>query len=389
MFGSVGQLTIEVRYQGQSDNMTVNVVAFPAAPQSIDAVYTGIIYYGETIDPDMLTVTLTYDDNSTEELNLLTEVKYYDGETLITNPATYTFNQAGINTITIKLTANENITCILQINVNNGYMIIYRQNGGSGIMANAEHIHGDFVLPANGFTAPEGMKFKCWSVNGTEKAIGATIEVNANTFVDAIWEDKVQKEEITSGQAAAGYNVKTLFDNAKAGGEKVELTIGTAKVTFDQTAVNAIGGNTNITFTMTTSTNVEDVNVAGAQQVINITIDGFTAGTATVEVPFNTAVPNGKVAKVYYVDAQGNKTDMNATFEDGKATFTATHFSEYVIAFEDEAVAPTNNGGLGAGAIVGIVLAVVVVGGVGGFALVWFIIKKKKWADFVALFKKK
>ena len=45
--------------------------------------------------------------------------------------------------------------------------------------------------------------------------------------------------------------------------------------------------------------------------------------------------------------------------------------------------------GLGAGAIVGIVIGSVAVAGVGGFALFWFVIKKKTWADFLAIFKKK
>jgi len=45
--------------------------------------------------------------------------------------------------------------------------------------------------------------------------------------------------------------------------------------------------------------------------------------------------------------------------------------------------------GLGAGAIVGIVAGSVVVLGLGGFSLVWFVIKKKKWSDLVAIFKKK
>ena len=51
---------------------------------------------------------------------------------------------------------------------------------------------------------------------------------------------------------------------------------------------------------------------------------------------------------------------------------------------------PTDDeGGLGAGAIVGIVIGSVAVAGVGGFALFWFVIKKKSFADLVAVFKKK
>ena len=46
-------------------------------------------------------------------------------------------------------------------------------------------------------------------------------------------------------------------------------------------------------------------------------------------------------------------------------------------------------GGLPTGAVVGIVIGSVAVVGVGGFALFWFVIKKKSWADLVAVFKKK
>ena len=45
--------------------------------------------------------------------------------------------------------------------------------------------------------------------------------------------------------------------------------------------------------------------------------------------------------------------------------------------------------GLGAGAIVGIVIGSVAVVGIGGFALFWFVIKKKSFADLIAVFKKK
>jgi hypothetical protein len=50
---------------------------------------------------------------------------------------------------------------------------------------------------------------------------------------------------------------------------------------------------------------------------------------------------------------------------------------------------PTNdNDGLPTGAIIAIVAGSVVVGGAGIFALVWFVIKKKTWAEFLAIFKK-
>ena len=51
-------------------------------------------------------------------------------------------------------------------------------------------------------------------------------------------------------------------------------------------------------------------------------------------------------------------------------------------------MAEMEDNGLGVGAIVGIVIGSVAVVGVGGFALVWFVIKKKTWVDFVAVFKK-
>lgn len=41
------------------------------------------------------------------------------------------------------------------------------------------------------------------------------------------------------------------------------------------------------------------------------------------------------------------------------------------------------------GAIAGIAVGSVAVAGVGGFSVFWFVIKKKKFADLIAIFKKK
>ena len=49
---------------------------------------------------------------------------------------------------------------------------------------------------------------------------------------------------------------------------------------------------------------------------------------------------------------------------------------------------PTENNGLSGGAIAGIVAGSVVVAGVGGFSIFWFVIKKKSFAELIAIFKK-
>ena len=69
------------------------------------------------------------------------------------------------------------------------YTVTFNANGGTGSMADATGVSGDYVLPVCGFTAPNGKQFKAWSVGGVEKAAGDTITVTANTTVTAVWED--------------------------------------------------------------------------------------------------------------------------------------------------------------------------------------------------------
>ena len=96
------------------------------------------------------------------------------------------------------------------------------------------------------------------------------------------------------------------------------------------------------------------------------------ANIATIVVPFTTEVPEGKVAKVYYVNGT-EKTDMNATFANGKASFDTNHFSKFAIVFEDKAQEqssePGTKKGLGGGAIAGIVIAILVALGAAGFCV--------------------
>ena len=68
------------------------------------------------------------------------------------------------------------------------YTVSFDANGGGGTMTAQTGVLGEYPLPSNGFTAPTGKRFKCWSVGGDEKAVGDKITVNANTIVTAVWE---------------------------------------------------------------------------------------------------------------------------------------------------------------------------------------------------------
>ncbi len=60
---------------------------------------------------------------------------------------------------------------------------------GTGTMATVTVPAGDYVLPASGFTAPEGKQFMAWNVNGVVKLAGATVSITADTTLVALWED--------------------------------------------------------------------------------------------------------------------------------------------------------------------------------------------------------
>ena len=70
------------------------------------------------------------------------------------------------------------------------YLVSFNANDGTGTMQPVEqNAGGQYTLPDCTFTAPDGKKFKAWSVNDVEKNVGDKIIINANTVVKAVWED--------------------------------------------------------------------------------------------------------------------------------------------------------------------------------------------------------
>ena len=120
----------------------------------------------------------------------------------------------------------------------------------------------------------------------------------------------------------------------------------------------------------------------------------YTEGE-TVTITAN-APEEGKTFKGWR-DANGNIVSTDVTY-----TFTVTGEVSLTAVYEDINAGggeqpgggqpggeQSEKTGLSGGQIAGIVIGSVLLAGIGGFAIFWFAVKKKKFADLIALFKKK
>ena len=263
------------------------------------------------------------------------------------------------------------------------YTVSFNANGGTGTMADVTDISGEYTLPANGFTAPDGKQFKGWSTSADGTVIsGTTIVVTANTTLYAIWEDIPVTEyniTVTDGKATVGAGSEI---SKAAAGTAVTLTANAApsgKV-FDKWEVVSGGitladaNNATTTFTMPASavsvkatyktTPVTTYNlttqVNGGHGTISASKTGLTAGstetitfTPDAGYKIDTVTVNGTAISVsgntLNVTMNENKTvvvtykaiEYNITVTDGKATIGAG--SEISKAAEGTAVTLTAN----------------------------------------------
>ena len=183
---------------GVKITITENVELMPMwqaiAPDSLTATYSGTILAGNKLTPANISITLTYNDSSTQPVNA-GDVEYWYGDVQITDPENYVFGTELIGdvNITVKYAGLETTMTVKVV----GHEITFNANGGTGDMAKAEYV-GEYTLPDCTFCAPTGKQFKGWATSADGDVIAATTyNVTENVELFAIWED-VATTPITS-----------------------------------------------------------------------------------------------------------------------------------------------------------------------------------------------
>ena len=216
------------------------------------------------------------------------------------------------------------------------------------------------------------IKFQMPAGNVTFKATYRAIEKFAIEMVDGT-KDK--------SPAKAGETITITANPAPAGKVFDKWTCETAGVTIE--FKNATSSTT--TFVMPAS-NIKiqaHFRAVDSKPSVEIKVEGGT-GAGTYKEGENVTVTandpaEGKVFKGWQ-DASGKIVSTNKSY-----TFIVKEATTLTAVYED---APAAKKGLSGGAIAGIVIGSVAVAGIGGFAIYWFAISKKTFADLGVALKK-
>ncbi|MBQ8726753.1 MAG: InlB B-repeat-containing protein [Clostridia bacterium] len=373
----------------------------PAVPTGLTASYNGTILAGNKIAINQLTVKLQYSDSS--EMPCAGLCEYWYNGSKIDDPINYVFGVELIGTITITV-KYQGFETTFDVQVV-GYEITFNANTGSGTMESVEYV-GAYTLPACTFTAPSGKQFKGWSTSISGEVIdGATYNVTANVELFAIWEDiPVVKYDVTF--------------NANGGTGTMSPVEYAGTYTLPTCAFTAPDGKQFKGWSTSASGEVID----GATYNVTSNVELFAIWE---DIPHNHVFGDWEVNQTHHwKECACGEEDEKAEHEDldsddlcDECGYDMTVEEESESESESEIESESENesesqsssqggttseslsesqpkleepkDGLSGGAIAGIVVGSVAVVGIGGFALVWFVIKKKSFADLIAIFKKK
>jgi len=162
-----------------------------------------------------------------------------------------------------------------------------------------------------------------------------------------------------------GVDLTDLFNSEKDNDSKVLIESENISIEFNNEAVKQLGSQDELVFKFGTG-NVEDYKNCYLVLELSINNKQFNSGNVTIAYDLTNIQTSGKNVKVYYVNEDNTRTDMNAIFADNKVTFTTNHFSTYIIAEEQS---PS--------LLIILIVSTIIVVFIGAIIVIKFLVKRK------------
>ena len=263
-----------------------------------------------------------------------------------------------------------------------------------------EYAHYGDVITVTANTAPTGKVFDTWVITGLDTTgmdltkTEITFNMPANAVeIKATYSNVINYEIVVVGgttdksPAKAGETVTITANPAPEGMVFDKWTCETAGVTIEFASAT----NSTTTFVMPAceikiKAHFRDIEAAPS---IEIKVEGGTGGGTYKQGDEVTVTAENKEGKEFkgWKDETGKIVSTNKSY-----TFTVSGEKTLTAVYEDkpsggEIAPPAKKDGLSGGAIAGIVIGSVAVAGIGGFAVLWFAVKKKTFTDLIAAIK--
>ncbi|MBO5269640.1 MAG: hypothetical protein J6B77_02565, partial [Clostridia bacterium] len=107
----------------------------------------------------------------------------------------------------------ENIEAIRFLHIYPLYEVKIDGNGGEGEMFESELLYGEYTLPENAFTAPDGKHFRGWSLSADGDLLeGESIWLRDDITLYAIWESEYEETTDAGGETTGGDHTHDFGD---------------------------------------------------------------------------------------------------------------------------------------------------------------------------------
>ena len=189
--------------------------------------------------------------------------------------------------------------------------------------------------------------------------------------------------------AKAGETITITANPAPTGKVFDKWTCETAGVTIE--FASATSKQTTFVMPASNVTMEAHFRAEGTAPSVEIKVEGGTGGGTYKQGDEVTVTAEDKEGKEFkgWKDGSGKIVSTNKSY-----TFTVTEATTLTAVYDDkssgggEIIPPAKKDGLSGGQIAGIVIGSVAVAGIGGFAIFWFAVKKKTFADLGVALKK-